>query len=102
MSGTDTLPIQISPDGVKGLAMMAPVIGFPLIVHALTGAVITGVAGVGLAAISSVMGPFKEDILQATKGMLVRQIPCDSHDVPVNSVIDIVSVTENPSCHESV
>ncbi|NHQ60712.1 hypothetical protein G9409_08985 [Chlorobium sp. BLA1] len=46
--------------------MMAPVIGLPLFLHALSGAF---VAGLGAAAISTVMAPFAGKILQATKGM---------------------------------
>jgi hypothetical protein len=67
MSGEETLSIQGPSDGMKGLVMLVPVVGLPLAFQAL-GAIV--VAGAGFLAISSVLGPFKEKILQATKEMI--------------------------------
>lgn len=67
MSGSDTLPFQVPSDGIKGLAMMAPVVGLPFLLHAVGGAVITGV---GYAAVSSVVSPLVRKIFKATKGLI--------------------------------
>jgi len=63
MTGSDTLPVQLPSDGIKGLAMMAPVVGLPLLLHAVGGAVVTGA---GFAAVSSVASPIAAKIFQAT------------------------------------
>lgn len=66
MSISDTLPVQLPSDGIKGLAMMAPVVGFPLLLHAVGGVVITGI---GFAAVSSFVRPVADRIFQGTKGL---------------------------------
>ncbi|NTW83494.1 MAG: hypothetical protein HGB36_09030 [Chlorobiaceae bacterium] len=67
MSETISLPKNTSSDGIKGLAMMAPVVGFPLFIHAMGGVFLTGI---GFIALSPIFAPFKENILKATKNML--------------------------------
>ncbi len=67
MSGSDTLPVQVPSDGIKGLAMMAPVVGLPFLLHAVGGAVITGI---GYAAVSSLLSPLATKILQATSSLV--------------------------------
>jgi len=44
MSEYSGTPIKTSPNGIQGLAMLAPIVGLPLGVHALGGALVT-VAG---------------------------------------------------------
>jgi hypothetical protein len=92
MSTTDTLPAQIPSDGVKGLAMMVPALGLPLIIHALSGVVISGV---GFAAITSVMSPFRSQILQAVKVKSARSPVEESKAVPASPVPEPVLVTES-------
>jgi hypothetical protein len=67
LSESDTLLVHAPSDGIKGLAMMAPVVGLPFLLHALGGAVITGV---GFVAVSTVVSPFAGKILQAAKGLI--------------------------------
>jgi len=47
MSESSGTPIKTSPNGIQGLAMMAPILGLPLGVHALSGALVT-VAGIAV------------------------------------------------------
>ncbi|HWQ25716.1 MAG TPA: hypothetical protein VN367_02935 [Chlorobaculum sp.] len=68
--------------------MTGPAVGLPLFIHALSGAVITG-AGVDV--VTSVMSPFREQILEAAKGMIIRHFPGDSQVVPVIPVKEPVS-----------
>lgn len=99
MSGSDTLPVQAPSDGIKGLAMMAPVVGLPLLLHALGGAVITGI---GFTAVSSVMNPLAEKILHLTRG-LSDETPCGGghacQELPVAVTITVEG--ESPASKES-
>jgi len=52
--------------GAKGLAMMAPFIGAPVLFHALSGTVITGL---GFATVASALTPFKDDLLKVAKSI---------------------------------
>ncbi len=65
MSG-DSCRVEQSSNGVKGLAMMAPFVGAPVLFHALTGAV---VSGLGFATIATALTPFKDDLLKAAKSL---------------------------------
>lgn len=47
MSESSGTPLKTSPNGVQGLAMMAPVVGLPFGIHALGGAVVA-VAGLAV------------------------------------------------------
>lgn len=41
MSESSHIPLKTSPNGVQGLAMLAPVLGIPIGIHLLGGAVVT-------------------------------------------------------------
>jgi hypothetical protein len=90
MSGTDASPAKLPSDGIKGLAMMAPVVGLPLFIHALGGVVISGV---GFAALTSAMSPFREEILKAVNGIGLRNPDEVKKAVPASSVLVPVSIT---------
>ena len=62
MTETSATPAKSStlPEGVKSLAMASPLLGVPLLLHAVTGAV---VGGVGLAAVSFLLGPAAKQLL---------------------------------------
>jgi hypothetical protein len=64
---------------MKGLVMLAPVIGFPFVFHALSGALVTGA---GFFAISAALTPFKEHILQTARNKTIGQTENVSHDNP--------------------
>lgn len=66
MSGKDTLPVKAPSEGIPGLSMIAPFIGLPLFIHALSGAVLTGL---GFAAFSSFTLPFAGKILRRSDGL---------------------------------
>ncbi|NTU68660.1 MAG: hypothetical protein HGB02_07255 [Chlorobiaceae bacterium] len=61
MPETNSVPVKAPiPEGSKGLVMLAPVIGLPVLLHAVTGAV---VGGVGAAVMSMVLGPVAKQVL---------------------------------------
>jgi hypothetical protein len=78
--------LKLPSDGITGLSMMAPVIGLPIFLHALSGAV---VAGIGFLAYSTV-SPVAGKILQATK------------EIPLLSFPDIKQARLEPSRVEHV
>ncbi|TLU83096.1 MAG: hypothetical protein FDX30_08505 [Chlorobium sp.] len=84
MSESKTLPANASSDGIKGLAMMAPVVGVPLFVHAMGGVFLTGI---GFFALSPIIAPFKKSIFKATKNMLI-----DTYSSLEKKVIDPVKI----------
>lgn len=95
MSDTDHLPVTVSSEGVTGLAMMAPVAGFPLVFHAVSGAV---VGGIGFAALSAFMSPFAGMIFLASRNRKLR-LPAVPEDVSAASSVSVsvpvaVTVTE--------
>lgn len=47
MSESCSAPLKTSPNGVQGLAMMAPIVGLPFGIHVLGGAVVA-VAGIAV------------------------------------------------------
>lgn len=47
MSDFSSAPLKTSPNGVQGLAMMAPIVGLPFGIHVLGGAVVA-VAGIAV------------------------------------------------------
>ncbi|MEE9904160.1 hypothetical protein [Chlorobium sp.] len=100
MTGSDTLPVQLPSDGIQGLAMMAPVVGLPLLLHAVGGAVITGA---GFAAVSTVVSPIAAKIFQATnmsasghRRRIAKAVP----ELPVSVPITVTVVEELPSGNE--
>ncbi len=52
MAEMDSSPVQVSPDGIKGLAMMVPIVGLPLL--PILGGV--ALAGIGYLAFSGLYG----------------------------------------------
>jgi len=63
MAEAEDLLKKLPPEGVMGLTMMAaPVVGLPLVFHAVTGAVI---GGIGFAAVTTLMSPFIGKMLTA-------------------------------------
>jgi hypothetical protein len=90
MTETDALPIEISPNGAKGLALMAPVLGLPLLLHALSGAV---VGGLGFAVFSTVMSPLAGKILQAAKKTPIEIPPALDPAGQNASIYDSIPVT---------
>jgi hypothetical protein len=94
MSGSDTLSVQLPSDGIKGLAMIAPVVGLPLLLHAVGGAVITGA---GFVAVSSVMNPIAGIISRATKGLASVPQQSIAKPAPEFSVPITVTVADEVS-----
>ena len=66
MPETDSTPKPPPFAGSIGLSMLAPVVGLPLFIHALGGAIFTGL---GVAAASTVMLPFAGKMLLSGKGI---------------------------------
>lgn len=97
MSGSDTLPLQVPSDGIKGLAMMAPVVGLPFLLHAVGGAVITGI---GFAAVSSVVSPFAEKFLQAAKGLIAQPSTGFGKALPAHPVPVAITVSGKAAAGE--
>ncbi|ASQ90157.1 hypothetical protein CHL67_03725 [Prosthecochloris sp. GSB1] len=84
MPDTGTLPTHVRSDGVKGLAMMAPMAGLPVFMHALGGVILTGA---GFAAIASFTSPFSDRILRAgqsgrDKKQPPETGPCSAPSIP--------------------
>lgn len=97
MSGDDQSTLKVSDGGVKGLAMMAPFVGMPFLLHAVSGAVVTGA---GVLALASAMGPFKSDIMQAARALGLG-LPANPENAAKPAAIEepsiIVTVTEHKS-----
>lgn len=71
MSETQAVAVNAPiPEGAKGLVMLAPVIGLPVLLHAVTGAV---VGGVGAAVMSMVVGPAARQLLP--EGLNLADLP---------------------------
>jgi hypothetical protein len=70
MSESNALPVQTPIQGAKGLVMLTPVIGLPVLLHAVTGAV---VGGLGAAVMSMVLGPAAKQLLPS--GMNLADLP---------------------------
>lgn len=85
MSDTDHVPAKVSSEGVTGLTMMAPVVGFPLVFHAVSGAV---VGGIGLAALSAFMSPFAGMIYLASRNIKPR-LPAVPEDAAAASAVSV-------------
>ncbi len=64
MSDAGSSPIKVPSDGMKGLAMMLPIVGLPFAFHALSLAVLTGA---GFFAISSLISPFNIKVLRLAR-----------------------------------
>jgi hypothetical protein len=73
MSEAHSIPPEQSSNGVKGLAMMAPFIGVPVLFHALSGTVVTGL---GFFTVASALTPFKDDLLKVAKSV-AKEISTD-------------------------
>ena len=97
MSDTDTLPLEISPNGTKGLALMAPVLGLPLLLHAVTGAV---VGGLGFAVVSVLIRPLAGKVLQAAKKSNIATPPALNPVGQNASIYDSIPVS--PAVESSV
>jgi len=97
MSGTEILSIELPSEGVTGLSMMAPVISLPLFLHALSGVF---VAGIGAAAISTILAPVARKILQATKAIPLLHPSGLNQAGMTTSLVEPVPITV--SFHESV
>jgi hypothetical protein len=66
MSGSERPAIKDPSDGIKGLAMMAPVVGLPLAFHAVGGVVLSGA---GFMAIATMLSPFRDEIMKVMSGV---------------------------------
>jgi hypothetical protein len=69
MSEAEALPIRVPSDGMKGLAMMLPIVGLPFAFHALSLAVLTGA---GFFTISSLLSPFNDKVLWLARNSGIR------------------------------
>lgn len=97
MTGSDTLHVQPPTDGIKGLAMMAPIVGLPFLLHAVGGAVVTGA---GFAAVSSFMSPIAAKIFQERKMSAFRNFRSIGKalpELPVSIPVTVTVVEELPS-----
>jgi hypothetical protein len=108
MPETNSARVEQPMSGVKGLAMMAPFIGVPMLFHALSGTVITGL---GFATVASALTPFKDDLLKVAKSVakeissdLEKKVPAISPaknaPLPANGVTNGISEkgdSNNPS-----
>ena len=72
MSGNDRQRLNVSPDGVRGLALMLPAVGLPIAFHVLNGAML---AGAGFFALSAVIMPFSDDLMKAVGKYALEEQP---------------------------
>ncbi len=96
MSATDSVPIKLPVEGSTGLAMMAPVVGLPLLFHALGGVVLTGL---GFVAISSVIKPLAGKMLRVAKGVSDGHLPASKKgclESPLSEEIPFTVVSSQP------
>ena len=68
---------------------MAPVVGLPLFIHALSGAVLSGL---GFAALTFSMSPFRKEILKAVNAMSMGKPVDASKTVQASTVVEPVSI----------
>ena len=92
MPETNPIPVEQPLSGAKGLAMMAPFIGVPVLFHVLSGTVVTGL---GFATVASALTPFKDDLIKVAKSV-AKEISEDLQKfVPAMSPANNVPLTEN-------
>uniref|UniRef100_Q3AQD4 Uncharacterized protein n=1 Tax=Chlorobium chlorochromatii (strain CaD3) TaxID=340177 RepID=Q3AQD4_CHLCH len=74
--------------GINGLAMLTPIIGFPIFFHALSGMV---VAGIGVTAYNNVVAPLAGKLVEFTQDTLPQLLP------PLTpSILSIIPAQEVP------
>ena len=92
MPETNSGLVEQPMSGAKGLAMMGPFIGVPVLFHALSGTVITGL---GFATVASALTPFKDDLIKVAKSV-AKEISGDLEKiVPTISSARNVPLPEN-------
>ena len=87
ISDTHALPIEISTNCTKGLALIAPVLGLPLLLHAVTGAV---VGCLGVTEVAVLISPLAGKVLPAVK----------TSDIEIPPARDLAG--NNASIHDSI
>lgn len=77
------------PQGTTGLAMMTPIIGFPIFFHAVSGMMVTGI---GVIAFNNVFAPLAEKVVELTQVRLPRLMPILPISMPALGAAKMVSV----------
>ncbi len=90
MPETSSSPVEQPLSGAKGLAMMAPFIGVPVLFHALSGTVLTGL---GFATVASALTPFKDDLIKVAKSV-AKEISGD-----LEKIVPAISPAKNVPLH---